>query len=405
MATKITKRVVDRTVADDKEEWVWDTEVKGFGLRAHPNGRKVYVVEYRPGDGGRSAPKRRYTIGRHGSPWTASTAREEAQRILGRVRDGHDPVAERNESRSKEGKTVAQLVAAFIEKYAQEKQRSWAETERVLEKDVIPAFGTKDISDVTRQDIVQMLDRVAKRGPIMANRTLAYVRKFFNWCMKQDYVADNPCAGIDPPGKTNSRDRVLEDGELVEVWHAAEKIGYPFGDIVKLLILTAQRRNEVSGMCWGEVDLKSKTWTIPAERTKNQRRHEVPLTDTAIKILRAIPKLNDCPFVFTRTRKTPVSGFSKAKLTIDDKILGARQKNDEEAAPLPDWTFHDLRRTATTGMARLKVPPHVADAVLNHKEGAIAGVAAIYNKYAYLPDRQKALRKWEKHVLKQISAA
>ncbi len=225
MGTKITKQVVDRTVADDKEVWVWDTEVKGFGLRVHPNGRKVYIVEYRPGDGGRNARKTRLTIGTHGSHWTASTAREEAQRIIGLVRAGRDPMAERNESRSKEGKSVAQLVAAFIEKYAQEKQRSWAETERVLEKDVIPAFGSKDISDVTRQDIVQMLDRVAKRGPIMANRTLAYVRKFFNWCMKQDYVVENPCAGIDPPGKTNSRDRVLEDGELVEVWHASEEIG------------------------------------------------------------------------------------------------------------------------------------------------------------------------------------
>ncbi len=405
MGTKITKRVVDQTVADGKEAWVWDSEVKGFGLRVHPTGRKVYIVEYRPGDGGRNARKTRLTIGAHGSHWTASTAREEAQRVIGLVRAGRDPMAERNESRSKEGKTVAQLVAAFIEKYAQEKQRSWAETKRVLEKDVIPAFGSKDISDVTRQDIVQMLDRVAKRGPIMANRTLAYVRKFFNWCMKQDYVVENPCVGIDPPGKTNSRDRVLEDGELVEVWHASEKIGYPVGDIVKLLILTAQRRNEVAGMCWEEVDFKSKTWTIPAERTKNQRRHEVPLTDTAHKIVRGIPKLNNCPFIFSKTGKTSVSGFSKAKRSIDAKVLAARQKNDEEATPLPDWTLHDLRRTATTGMARLQVPPHVADAVLNHKEGAIAGVAAIYNKYAYLPDRQKALRKWEKHVLEQISEA
>ena len=129
MGTKITKRVVDQTVAGDKEVWVWDSEVKGFGLRVHPNGRKAYVVEYRPGDGGRSAPKRRYTIGTHGSPCTADTARADAQRILGLVRAGRDPMAERKEKRRKEVQTVAQLVAAFIEKYAQEKQRSWKETE------------------------------------------------------------------------------------------------------------------------------------------------------------------------------------------------------------------------------------------------------------------------------------
>jgi integrase len=405
MGTKITKQVVDRTTPDNKEKWIWDTEVKGFGLRVRSNGRKVYVVEYRPGDGGRTAPKRRYTIGTHGSPWTANAARAEAQRILGLVRAGHDPMEERKKSRQKNNQTVAALITEFIEKYAKEKQRSWKETERVLEKDVIPAIGSKDISNVTRQDIVQLLDRVAKRGPVMANRTLAYFRRFFNWCVERGHVAQNPCSGLKPPGQTSSRDRVLTDGELVEVWHAAASQGYPFGDIVRLLILTAQRKNEVAGMRWEELDLERKTWTIPAERAKNKRRHEVPLTDTALKIVHGITKLNDCPFVFSKTGKTPVSGFSKAKRSIDAKVLAARQASDENATLLPDWTFHDLRRTATTGMARLDIAPHVADAILNHKDGTISGVAAIYNQYDYLKDSQLALKKWEKHVLKQISAA
>jgi integrase len=405
MGTKITKRVVDQTVADDKEVWVWDSEVKGFGLRVHPSGRKAYVVEYRPGDGGRKAPKRRYTIGQHGSPWTPDASRSEAQRILGLVRAGDDPAAERVENRHKDGNTVEQLTAAFIEKYAKQNQKSWKTTERVLHKEMIPAFGSKHIADVSRQDIVQMLDKVTKRGAVMANRTLAYVRKFFNWCVERGEISENPCKGLKPPGKISNRTRVLDDNELAEVWQAAEKTAYPFGPIVKLLILTAQRLNEVGGMRWDEVDLKSKTWTLPAERTKNKRHHEVALTDTAVKILRDIPKLDGCPFVFTRTRKTPVSGFSKAKRTIDAEILSARQENDEDATPLPHWTFHDLRRTATTGMARLEVPPHVADAILNHKDGTISGVAAIYNQHAYLKDRRLALRKWEKHVLKQAGPA
>jgi integrase len=312
---------------------------------------------------------------------------------------------ERKKGRQDNNQTVAYLITEFVGKYAREKQRSWKETERVLEKDVIPAIGSKGISDVTRQDIVQLLDRVAKRGPVMANRTLAYVRRFFNWCVERGHLAQNPCAGLKPPGQVSSRDRVLTDRELVEVWLASEKQGYPFGDIVQLLILTAQRRNEVAGMRWEELDLDNKTWTIPAERAKNKRRHEVPLTDTALKIVRGITKLNDCPFVFSKTSKTAVSGFSKAKRALDENILGARQRNDEEATPLPHWTFHDLRRTATTGMARLEVPPHVADAILNHKDGTISGVAAIYNQYDYLKDSQIALKKWEQHVLKQVSAA
>jgi integrase len=405
MGTKITKQVVDRTVANEKIAWVWDTEVKGFGLAVYPTGLKAYKVEYRPGDGGRTARKRRYNIGTHGSPWTPSTARAEAQRILGLVRAGHDPMEERKISRQDNHQTVAHLITEFIEKYAQEKQRSWKETERVLEKDVIPAIGSKGISDVTRQDIVQLLDRVAKRGPVMANRTLAYVRRFFNWCVERGHLAQNPCAGLKPPGQVSSRDRVLTDRELVEVWLAAATQGHPFGDIVQLLILTAQRKNEVAGMRWEELDLENRTWTIPAERTKNKRRHEVPLTDTALKIVRGVTKLNDCPFVFSKTSKTAVSGFSKAKLTIDGNILGARQRNDEQASPLSHWTFHDLRRTTTTGMARLNVHPHVADAILNHKNGTISGVAAIYNQHAYLKDRRKALRTWEKYVLKQVSTA
>ena len=413
MLAKISKRTVDAAISsDDQDLWIWDTEVKGFGVRIRVSGRKVYVVEYRPGGGGRKAPKRRFTIGQHGSPWTPNSARDEAKRILGLVKEGRDPSVERTTARERGGDSVAELVSLFIDKYAKVRQRSWRETERVLLRDVIPSFGNKSIEVINRRDVVRLLDDVGERGPIMANRTLSYVRRFFNWCIERGYISDNPCHGIKPPGEIKSRERVLDDVELVTVWGAAESVGGNWAPLVKLLILTAQRRSEVAEMRWSEIDFEEKTWTIPGERTKNKRTHQVPLTNSAIAILQAVNSVfiedgtgrsSESPFVFTTTGTTPVSGLSKAKKAIDRAIdLDQKNTNLSDEA-FPHWTFHDLRRTATTGMARLGIHPHVADAVLNHKEGTIQGVAAIYNRYAYMDERRRAMEAWGDYVSRVLN--
>ncbi|KAF0140360.1 MAG: putative phage integrase [Rhodospirillaceae bacterium] len=396
MQAKITKRTVDAIAATVSDVWVWDADLKGFGVRVRTSGRKTYVVEYRPGAGGRAAPKRRFVIGQHGSPWTPETARSEARRILGLVESGHDPVAERTEARRKEGENVAEIAAVFVAKYCKLHQRSWEETERVFLKDVNPRLGAKRLQDVTKGDLARLLDAVAERGPIMANRTLAYMRRFFNWCIEKDYITTSPATGLKPPGAACTRERTLDDGELMEVWRAAKAVGSVWEPLVMLLILTAQRRSEVAGILWGEVDFERRLWTLPAERAKNGRTHEVPLVDAAIAVLKAVPRLGESALVFTTTGYTPVSGLSKAKIILDRAIAKARGEN---AAPMPGWTFHDLRRTATTGMARLGIHPHVADAILNHKSGAIQGVAAIYNRHAYTEERRRALEAWERHVL------
>ncbi|KAF0112379.1 MAG: putative phage integrase [Rhodospirillaceae bacterium] len=396
MQAKITKRTVDAIAATEGEAWIWDTDLKGFGVRVRSSGRKTYVVEYRPGAGGRTAPKRRFVIGQHGSPWTPETARSEAKRILGLVESGQDPAAERTEARRKEGETVAEIAAVFVAKYCKLHQRSWAETERVFVKDVNPRLGAKRLQDVTKGDLARLLDTVAERGPIMANRTLAYVRRFFNWCVEKDYLTTSPATGLKPPGAACARERTLDDDELVEVWRAAEAVGSVWKPLVMLLILTAQRRSEVAGMLWSEVDFERRLWTLPAERAKNGRTHEVPLVDTSVAVLKAVPRLGDSALAFTTTGVTPVSGMANAKIAIDRAI--ARHRG-EGVAPMPGWTFHDLRRTITTGMARLGIHPHVADAILNHKSGSIQGVAAVYNRHAYTEERRRALEAWERHVL------
>ncbi|MEI6558612.1 MAG: integrase arm-type DNA-binding domain-containing protein [Rhodospirillaceae bacterium] len=200
MKVKITKRVVDSLVATDGRLFVADSDLSGFGMIVTPAGSKAYIVEYRPGAGGRHVPKRRVTIGPHGSPWTPDTARDEARRVLGLVAAGRDPAAEKAKARSKVAITVEAVATDFIEKYAKVRQKSWQETERVFRSDVYPALGTKSIEDVTRKDIVLLIDKVAERGPIMANRTLAYLRKFFNWSIERGTITSSPCAGIKPPG-------------------------------------------------------------------------------------------------------------------------------------------------------------------------------------------------------------
>jgi integrase len=186
------------------------------------------------------------------------------------------------------------------------------------------------------------------------------------------------------------RDRVLSDAEIVRVWNACDVIGWPFGTLFRILLLTAQRRDEVAELRWLELDLNAALWTLPKERAKNNRTHEVPLAPTVVEMLAARPRLDESDLIFTTNGKTAVSGFSQAKRRLD------------ELAGVQDWRLHDLRRTATTGMAKLGVEPHVADRILNHKQGVIRGVAAVYNRHAYLDERRAALNLWAAYVLRLV---
>lgn len=224
-----------------------------------------------------------------------------------------------------------------------------------------------------------------------------------------------------PPTKEYARDRALSDDELRWFWAACETIEWPFGPLAKLLLLTAQRRDEVAGMEWPEIDFAKKTWTIPRAKAKSNRAHEVQLSAAAIEVIRSLPRVGD-GLVFTTTGGTPVSGFSRAKRRLNAAMVKARRQSlglpekdadlrkaigiaDGKPLPveIPDWILHDLRRTAATGMARLNFPPHVVDKVLNHVSGTIRGVAAVYNRFEYLDERRVALEAWGRHVTELFS--
>ena len=184
---------------------------------------------------------------------------------------------------------------------------------------------------------------------------------------------------------------MLTDPELVRVWAAAEMMGYPFGHIVQLLILTAQRRSEVTGMRWVELDLTKGVWTIPVERTKAGRTHELPLSQVSIKLLQALPKVHDNLVFPARGKDNPASGFSKWKHQLD------------ALAGMSDWRVHDLRRTAASSLAQLKVPPHVIEKILNHTTGTLGGVAGIYNRFGYLSEMKDALDQWANHLARLVA--
>ena len=209
----------------------------------------------------------------------------------------------------------------------------------------------------------------------------------FNWAIERDIIASSPCAGVKPPTPEQSRDRVLSDDELGNVWRAAHQLGGPFGALVELLILTGQRRDEVARMAWGEVDLDAQLWTLPKERSKNGRPHDVALSAPAVAILNSLPRIGDS-FVLTTDGKSAASNYSASKRKLD-KLL---------PADMPPWWLHDLRRTVASGMARLGINLPVIEKILNHSSGSFGGIVGVYQRHDFADEKRHALERWGAHV-------
>jgi integrase len=380
---KLTKRIIDAlpSPAGADQIW-WDEDLKGFGLKLTPAGRRVFLVQYRPA-GDRRNP-RKYTIGEYGSV-TPHQARVEAQRVLADRAAGRDPQVEKQTSKRRiRSEQVAELAAEFIARHAAQ-NRTGAETSRIFNREVLPYWGSWTVGEVRKRDVIALLDRVRERGsPIMANRVLAAVRKFFNWCVGRGILELSPCSGITAPAREQARHRVLADEQLAFVLDAARQISFPFGSIVEVLALTGQRRDEVGRMAWDHLDLKRKLWVLPGEHAKNGKPHLVHLSEPVLGLLEASPRTGE--LVFSRDGKRIFQGYSKAKAKLDG------------LSGVGNWTLHDLRRTVVSGMARLGVAPHVADKILNHQSGTISGVAAVYQRHEFLKERKEALELWGEHV-------
>ena len=388
MGKGLTVRAVEAATAPKERREIADGYLPGLYLIVHPTGAKSWAVRYR-----HHGQSRKFTLG--GYPLLdLKAARESGAKALRAVAEGRDPGQERAQARASQPDSIESVAQQFIERHVRRHNRpkTIRETERALRLHVLPYWRGRSVNSINRRDILDVLDRVVDGGaPIAANRVLAATRKLFNWAVSRDILASSPCAGVKPPSAETARDRVLSDDELRAVWQAADKVGFPFGSIVKLLILTGQRRDEVGRMQWSEIDVDKRLWTLPRERVKTGRPHEVPLSDAALAVLRAVPRFNDSPLVFTISGTTVFSGYSKCKSRLDGLLS------------MPHWTLHDLRRTAASGMARLNINLPIIEKVLNHSSGSFAGIVAVYQKHTFAEEKRKALEAWGAFVSDLVS--
>jgi integrase len=302
MRRKLSPKLVEHLkTPGPKRMDVWDTVLQCFGVRVSPSGRKSWFVIARF-DG----RQKRITIGTYPA-MSLGEARTEARRL---IRDAQLGVL--SDSKKAPPLTFGETIPLFVRLYAKPKNRGWKESERLLGK--FQALFGKPLTQIVRSDVVRVLDEIVASGtPYRANRVLSALKKLMNWALDRGMIEVNPIAGLKPPHRECSRERVLNDQEVRALLIAMEEEGYPFGDAFKLLLLTGQRRGEIAAMQRSEIDLGNAIWSIPGDRTKNKQRHDVPLAPAALYVFRALPRFINSDYVFTTTGRTPISGLGRAK--------------------------------------------------------------------------------------------
>jgi integrase len=430
MAKVLTTAAVKKYQPTHKRHEIRDGGARGLFLVIQPSGSKSWAMRFRRPDGTPGkltlgvvdlAGKEMQGEPVLGAPLSLAGARVLASEVNRQRAMGCDVIADyaiakhRRHAEVEEGaaNSFPVLVPRFIAEHARPKTRRWRDTSRLLglrypkdggEPEVIAGglmqrWANRSVRDIDGGDIWALVDETRRLGaPGLERRsdglTDAHARamftalsSLFGWLAKHRRVGANPCTGVYRPDAPKARDRVLTDAEIVAFWHACDDIGEPFGQLLKLLLLTGCRLNEVAGMRRSEVSEDGATWSLPGARTKNGRPHVVPFAPLARDILATVkPIAGDVGFVFTTTGTTPVKGWSKIKGRLD------------EAMQVPAWRLHDLRRTAATGMAEIGIAPHIVEACLNHVSGARASVAGIYNRALHGAEKRAALERWASHV-------
>jgi integrase len=359
-----------------------DGYIPGLSLSVEPTGSKSWHLRFRF-----KGIQENLGLGRWPGVGLAMV-HERAQIALGQVAQGRNPAEDR-----RHGAAALDMVPAIFESYITRYAKPnlsarWArDVERML-RAVIPVWSSRTLASITPADVHEVLDRALDRGvSVGANRLLAVLKGAGAWACGRGLVAANPFQGIKPPAVEQSRDRVLDDGELRLVWRAAQGLGYPYGVATQFLILTGQRRGEVAGMTWDEFDLTGKVWNLPRERCKNGKAHAVPLSERVIAILQALPRHVGSALVFTADGR-PVTGFSGAKRQLGKHLPGN----------FVPWVLHDLRRSFASGCARLGVDMHVTERNLNHVSGSTGGIAGVYQRHDFMRERRAAMELWGRHV-------
>lgn len=386
MKRKLTTKFIEGHKPDPSKRLDFRDELMpGLVLRISTSGTKTFCLHKRI-----NGKMRRLTIGRF-PVMSLADARERVRQVLYEIETGR--FEDRTGVEVETKPTLGDVIPEYIEKHAKVHNRDWKRKEALLAK--FKALHGKRIDEIKRADVVRACDEIGKFTPVSANRALAHLKHLMSWCVESGIIDASPISGMKPRAKEQPRERVLTDDELGALWAVCGDEGYPFGDCMKLLMLSGQRRAEVAEMRWSELDLEKRLWTLPSQRAKNGRQHTVPITDAMLDVLRRVPRFLGSDYVFTTTGKSPVSGFGRVKIRLDKAL-------PEGTEP---WIIHDLRRTMSTNMAMLGVPQPVTEALLNHKTGVVSGVAAIYNVYSYANEKREALALWNGHVEKVIGSA
>ena len=371
---RFTEPFVRNVSTDRQQEFCED----GLCLRVYPTGRKVWFLPYRT-EAGRF---RRLKLGTYPA-LTLKQARSVARTRRGEVEQGHDPQAARVQARQQQ-ETFEALARLYLERHAKVKKRSWQEDERILERELIPAWASREPASITRREIADLVEKIVKRGsPIMANRTLALIGKVFSFAVEREIVEHNPRIGLSMPAKERARDRALSEEEIQVLWGILDTEPFVMASVFRILLLTAQRTASVLQM--RKADLSGSVWSISGEVMKSQHAHRVFLSDLSLDIVQACADEDpDSPWVFPSDRKpgSPICATGKALQRIRRRC-GFH------------FTCHDLRRTCATHLSRLGCPRHLITLILDHAD---ASVTAIYDRYSYDDELQEWMERWGQEV-------
>jgi integrase len=365
-----------KTPAAGQQEEIFDAGYAGLCLRLSYGGTRAFILFYRFG-----GKLRRETLGR----WPAvslAEARAAWRKTREAIARGEDP-------RARNGHSAAMAFEMVVEEWlrrdqSQNRASSVYQVSRSVETDLLPRWRGKRVDEITKRDVIELLDAISDRGaPALARRTAAHINRFFQWCLERDILQSNPMVGLSRPANGKSRERVLSNEEIAKVWHASPSIGV-FGSIIRLLLLTGMRREEATQLRWSEID--GNTITLPSDRTKTGMPNIVSLSVPAKMLLDNVPRIAGSDFVFTTNGEQPISGWSYAKAKLDT------------VSSVTDWVVHDLRRTVATGMQRLGIGLQVVEACLGHTSGSRGGIVKVYQVHDYATEKRAALEAWGNHI-------
>lgn len=410
---KLTALTVEHAKPGTVRREIPDTACPGLYLVVQPSGARSWTTRYRY-----AGKPRKLTHGPVSDALGLVEARNLSRDATRAVAAGRDPAAEKIDARRMAADEATRIERGEVLKATDSFEVVWAvfdaehietnlrertaDTWRRVYRNVLrPRWAKRPLNEIAPTDVYGMRNAL-RDTPDASDTALAVARAFFNWTMAapRHLLPASPCNGIKKLDREKEADdRTLTDDEIRWLWKATDKVGYPFGGLVKLLLLTGTRRNEAANLVQPELDAKAHVWRLPAARSKNGRAHTIHLSAATLALLKSLPKIeSDSGFLFTTNGKAPISGFSKMKRALDKAMADVAAEERGEKVKIPPWHLHSLRKTFATGLARLGIALQVAERCINHVSGTLGGLAGIYNKHEYQAEQVVAFDAWARHV-------